>query len=102
MEKISSKLKLWKAKLLSRAGRINLIKSVLNNLLMYYISLFKMPKGVIDKIIRLQRNFFAASDDKRRGIPLVKWEIIQKPKNFGGLGVGDLVIKNNVSYLNGG
>ena len=54
-----------------------------------------MPKGVIDKIIRLQCNFLWASDDKRRGIPLVNWKIIQKPKNFGGLGVGDLFIKNN-------
>ena len=28
------------------------------------------------------------------GILLVSWEVIEKPKNEGGLGVGNLVVKN--------
>ena len=40
LEKIERRLALWKAKLLSRAGRLVLIKSVLNNLALYYLSIF--------------------------------------------------------------
>ena len=58
------------------------------------MSLSKMLRCVVDKIIRIQRNFFWTADEIRKGLPLVKWEIIQRPKKFGGLGVGDLVIKN--------
>ena len=49
---------------------------------------------MVDKIIRMQRQFFWCNDDGRRGIPLVKCELIQKPKKLGGLGVRDLVGKN--------
>ena len=56
--------------------------------------LFKMPRSVVDKIIKIQRNFFWTTDENRIGLPLVKWAIIQRSKKLGGLGVGDLVIKN--------
>ena len=55
-----------------------------------------MPKVVARKIINLQRRFFWFSDARRRGILLVAWETIQKLKELGGLGVGDLVIKNAI------
>ena len=29
-----------------------------------------------------------------RAISLVKWEVVQRPKKLGGLGVGDIVVKN--------
>ena len=35
-------------------------------------------------------------------IPMVSWNLIQKPKKTCGLGVGDLVIKNVTYFLNGG
>lgn len=58
INKVQSNLAKWKSKVLSRAGRLTLIKSVLNNLPVYYLSLFKMPKKVVRKIIGLQRRFF--------------------------------------------
>ena len=71
-----------------------LIKSVLNNLPIYYLSIFKMPKAVAQRIINMQRKFFWCSESSQRGFPLVAWETIQRPKELGCLGVGDLVIKN--------
>lgn len=96
IEKIEKRLAIWKAKLLSRAGRLVLIKTVLNCLPLYYLSIFKIPRKVAMKIIKLQRNFFWFLEANRKGIPLVSWEIILELKELGGLGVGDLIIKNAV------
>lgn len=73
-------------KLLSRAGRLTLIKYVLDNLPIYYLGHFKMPKQVVRKIISIQSRFFWGMKD--RG------SIIQKPKRLGGLGVSGIVLKN--------
>ena len=53
-----------------------------------------MPIKVVKKIISLQLKFFWVGGKEKKGIPLIKWEIIQLPKNMGGIGVSDLVIKN--------
>ena len=57
IDKIQKKLASWKSCYLSRAGRLILIKSVLNCLPIYYLSLFKLPKKVANEIIRIQRKF---------------------------------------------
>nr|XP_025627922.1 uncharacterized protein LOC112721056 [Arachis hypogaea] len=92
--KVEEKLNLWKVKVLNKAGKLVLIKSVLNSLPIYYLSLYKMPKAVADKLITLQRRFLWCKEDGNNGIPLVKWEVVQAPKKAGGLGVGDAVLKN--------
>ena len=94
INRIKKKLSGWKINLLSRAGRLTLIKAVLNNLPMYYLGIFKMPKLVAKKIISLQSKFFWGSKENGRNLPLISWEVIQRPKKFGGLGVGNLVLKN--------
>ncbi|XP_057733852.1 uncharacterized protein LOC130949032 [Arachis stenosperma] len=94
IEKVEEKLNLWKAKVLSKAGKLVLIKSVINSLPIYYLSLYKMPNAVARRIISLQRKFFWGKDDGRPGMALVKWEMVQAPRKLGGLGVGDAVVRN--------
>lgn len=94
LSRIWNKLAAWRAKTLSRAGRLTLIKGVLNSLPLFYVSIFKAPKGMIKMIVQMQRQFFWQGSGKGKCLPLIKWSIIQKPKAFGGLGVDDLVIKN--------
>ncbi|XP_057740463.1 uncharacterized protein LOC130957629 [Arachis stenosperma] len=72
IDKVEDKFSLWKAKSLNKAGKLVLIKSVLNSLPIYYLSLYKMPKAVAEKIIRLQRRFLWSKEDGKNGIPLVK------------------------------
>ncbi|XP_057740275.1 uncharacterized protein LOC130957436 [Arachis stenosperma] len=93
-KKVEEKLSLWKAKVLSKARKLVLIKSVINSLPVYYLSLYKMPNAVARRIILLQRRFFWGKDDGRSSMALVKWEVIQAPKKLGGLGVGDVVVRN--------
>ena len=94
VDRIQQRLAAWKASTLSRAGKLVLIKAVLSSLPVYYLSLFKMPKKVALEINKIQRRFLWSSKHNSKTTALVKWEIVQKPKKEGGLGVGDLVIKN--------
>ncbi|XP_015964817.1 uncharacterized protein LOC107488571 [Arachis duranensis] len=94
IDKVEEKLSLWKAKVLSKAGKLVLIKAMLNSLSVYYLSLYKMPKAVAEKLISLQRNFFWSKVDGMNGIALVKWEVVWAPKKLGGLRVGDAIVRN--------
>ena len=94
LDKVQQRLKSWKSSSLSKAGRLVMIKSVLNSLPIYYLSLFKVPRKVADDIVRIQRRFLWNGDKVGRCIPLVKWEMVIRQKNDGGLGIGDLATKN--------
>lgn len=65
IEKISKKLASWKGKLLSIGGRITLIKSSISSLPLYFMSLFPIPKGVIDKMVRITRAFLWSGDSEK-------------------------------------
>ncbi|GJQ95252.1 RNA-directed DNA polymerase, eukaryota [Tanacetum coccineum] len=58
--KLSAILSKWKLKSLSIGGCLTLIKSVLSSLPLYYMSSFKVPKGVLSKLESIHRNFFNA------------------------------------------
>ncbi|XP_057761477.1 uncharacterized protein LOC130981788 [Arachis stenosperma] len=96
IDKVEDKLSLWKVKTLNKAGKLVLIKSVLNSLPIYYLNLYKMLKAVAEKLISLQRRFLCSKENGRNGIPLVKWEVVMAPKKAGGMRIGDAVIRNTV------
>jgi len=48
------KLSKWKQKYLSFGGRVTLIKSVLNSILIFFFSFFRVLKKVVDRLVRLQ------------------------------------------------
>src|SRR4051812_25882819 len=49
-ERQKKRLSNWKGKLLSLGGRLILINSVLGNMVLYMISFFQLPKGVLHKL----------------------------------------------------
>jgi hypothetical protein len=49
-ERIEKKLSSWKGKYLSVGGRLVLINSVLMSLTMFMLSVFDVPKGVLENI----------------------------------------------------
>ena len=58
------------------------------------MSLLSVPKGVIAKIVAMQRQFFWSGETGKKSFPLVAWSTIELPKNLGGLGVGNLLHRN--------
>nr|CCA66180.1 hypothetical protein [Beta vulgaris subsp. vulgaris] len=94
IDKLEKKLASWKGKLLSLGGRLTLIKASLSNLPLYYMSLFPVPKGVIEKINKLMRAFLWCGDFGKRPFSMVSWSIVQQPKTSGGLGIGNILHKN--------
>jgi len=57
IEKIKSRLKTWKGRMISTSRGICLLKLVLCNLPLCYMFLFKLSSGVAKKIISLRRQF---------------------------------------------
>lgn len=58
VEKINQKLSGWKAKLLSQAGRLQLIKSVLSSTPLCRMSSFSFPKKYLQQMNATMVNFF--------------------------------------------
>ena len=56
-ERMRRRLDLWKRHYLSKGGRITLIKSTLASIPIYQLSLFRMPKLVVKRLEKLQRDF---------------------------------------------
>lgn len=55
INKVGGRLKGWKGKNLSRAGRVTLAKAVLSSTMTYHLSVINLPKWVRDKLDRISR-----------------------------------------------
>jgi len=72
------------------AGRICLIKLVFTSIPLFYLSLFKAPVSICERIRNIQRSFLWAWGRDNRSIPWVSWGNICKPLEEGGLGIKDV------------
>lgn len=99
IEKVKARLAGWKRRMLSFAGRLVLIKSVLSCLPVYYLSLFRMPEGVAKDFERIQAAFLWGGSELRRKVHLVKWEEVTKSIANGGLGIRKVRVANSCLLL---
>ena len=77
------------------AGRLTLIKASISSLPMYYMSLFPVPKGIIEKINKLQRLFlWSGGSSAKPYLSLASWSLLELPKKLGGLGCGNILHRN--------
>ncbi|KAL9663703.1 hypothetical protein QQ045_019094 [Rhodiola kirilowii] len=94
LKKFSKKLASWKISKLSMAGRLVLLKSALCNLPLYYDSIYKMSIQVAMKLERMQRDFLWGMTGKTKKMHYVRWEVVQRPRTHGGLGIQSMIEKN--------
>ena len=86
IEKIKNRISTWGATWLNPAGKFVLLKLVLSNILIYQSSILPAPKGVLDHIESLLKNFlWKGGKHNEKKLPLVSWEKVTKPWHHGGL-----------------
>lgn len=90
-DKVWQRIQGWRAKLISKAGKLVLLKNVAQSIPSYCISCFLLPKSLCTEIERMMNNYWWSSgNDNRKGIKWVSWEGLSRPKCKGGLGVRSL------------
>lgn len=99
LEKFSNKLTAWKARLLTPAGRVVLIKSVLQSLPVYYMATERIPKKVLSALTSMIRRFFWGANDKDIFMAYVAWDKITQPLQNGGLAIRDLNVVNEALLM---
>jgi len=90
IKKCERTLSKWKQRHLSFGGRVTLIQSVLNSIPIYFLSIFRIPKKVEDKLVGLQQRFLWGGGPDNNKIAWIKWDKVCLPKEKGGLGEKDI------------
>ena len=90
--KIEKRIMVWSHRWLSRAGRLTLIKSVLEAIPVYWMSLAWIPRGILEKIRRLCFAYLWKGNSEGRKLPWVSWRRIAIPKALGGWGLKDIFL----------
>lgn len=84
----------WKARYLSKGGRLTLIKVSLASISIHYLSVLVLPKMICTSLENIMRNFLWRKGEDGGGMHLVNWNKVCTPKMKGGAGLRRLDIMN--------
>ncbi|KAJ4776940.1 hypothetical protein LUZ62_061197 [Rhynchospora pubera] len=98
IDKVTAKLHVWKAKLLSPAAKITLIKAVVEPMVLYSMGAGPITDSVLQRINLKVRAFFWNTGEKNR-MRLVNWDKITVPKAEGGLGLRGITLLNKAMAM---
>ncbi|KAK1278125.1 hypothetical protein QJS04_geneDACA014823 [Acorus gramineus] len=87
IEKMRKKLLSWQSLLLSSAGRLELAKTILNGLHLYWTGAYSLPKKTIKDVEKMIRDFLWRDTPDKHTIHHVNWNSVCCPKEEGGLGI---------------
>ncbi|KAL5124246.1 putative ribonuclease H protein [Glycine soja] len=85
IDKMLKRVQHWSSKLLSYAGRVQLINSVLFAIANYWLQIFPFPKKVVKHIEGICRSFLWTGKSSNNRKAPISWDHIYDPKNAGGL-----------------
>jgi hypothetical protein len=83
-EKMVKRLDGWKGSALSFGGKLILINSSLSSIPTYYMSMYLLPKTILEKMDKTRKKFFWQGGGEKKKYHLVKWDKITRPKKKGG------------------
>ena len=95
VDRVWKKVRGWKEKLLPKAGKEVLIKSVVQAIPTYLMSIYKIPQKIIQEINSAMARFWWGGRGDARGIHWLSWEKLCQPKSMGGMGSKDLRVFND-------
>lgn len=84
LEQVHGRLEGWKSRCISRAGRLTLAQSVLGSLPVFQMQMEKLPNWVHNEIDKATRRCIWGKNDGGRGVYLLSWETMTKPKQLEG------------------
>ncbi|GJV79438.1 hypothetical protein Tco_1515308 [Tanacetum coccineum] len=96
VDKVRAKVNNWKNKMLTYAGRLQLISSVLSSIHVYWASVFMLPKITIKDINKLLKGFMWCQGEMTKGKAKIAWDNVCIPKHQGGMGLKILNLWNEV------
>ncbi|KAL9680174.1 hypothetical protein QQ045_018052 [Rhodiola kirilowii] len=94
IDKITSRLKCWSNRFLSRAGRRVLVSSVLQAMVFFWARVCILPKTVIQVVNAICARFLWRGNCDKKGGNLVKWEDVCREREEGGLGLKNIEMMN--------
>uniref|UniRef100_A0A803QF26 Reverse transcriptase domain-containing protein n=1 Tax=Cannabis sativa TaxID=3483 RepID=A0A803QF26_CANSA len=90
-DKMQQRIQSWEGKLLSKAGREILLKTVAQALPSYAMSVFLLPKKTCSYLEGLMSKYWwGSSSNNSNGITWMSWRRISRHKHTGGLGFRNL------------
>ncbi|GAV79285.1 hypothetical protein CFOL_v3_22750, partial [Cephalotus follicularis] len=98
-EKILARANSWVSKSLSYAGWLQLIKSTLSSMQVYWCSTFLLPISLIKECERIVKRFLWTGSNNSVKQSLVKWAKVCTPYQEGGLGIKSMKIWNKALLL---
>lgn len=93
-DRLGKRVNNWAEKYSSMGAKEALIKSVAQAIPNHVMGVFKLPAGFHDDYTRIIRNFWWGEDEKKRKVHWEAWDVLTRPKNFGGVGFRDLKLLN--------
>jgi len=96
-DRIWHKINSWSSKCLSKVEREVMIKSVLQSIPSYVMSIYLLPNKLVDAIeIMINAFWWGHGGSTRRGMHWISWERLSVHNNYGGMGFKDRTYFNVV------
>ncbi|PNX79261.1 ribonuclease H [Trifolium pratense] len=93
-DRIWKRINSWRGRALSRAGKEVMIKSVLQAIPTYVMSVYLLPDSTVKDIERMLNSFWWGGGANNKGIRWLAWDRMTYPKTQGGLGFRDIHMFN--------
>lgn len=97
---VRGKLATWKARTLSFAGRITLVRSILQSVPLHIMQTSLLPNKALQELDKISRDFLWNSSEEKRRLHLISWDALCSLKDKGGLGIHLASDLNKVSLMN--
>jgi hypothetical protein len=78
----------------SQAAKEVLIKAIAQSIPVYVMSVFKLPFGLCDELTKMIRRYWWGAENGKRKTHWVAWDIMLRPKDYGGVGFCDMCLFN--------
>lgn len=88
--KLEKRLNCWTHRYLSRAGRLVLIKSILEATPVFWMALAWIPRHILARLQKLCNRYLWTGNQDKHIFSWISWQKIALPKRWGGWGLKDL------------